>query len=373
MAYTYLAADLATGELIPPELPFTGVKWGRRLNGAGRLSATLQMPPPVNADDRRLAAAYKNCTDRKRRVIYVLRDGAAMGAWLIHERSYDLTTQAITIAALELPSYWSSRLFGYAAPGHLTLRQVGPDVPIQVALDILTAIAPSMHLDLTGVTAPTSGPTVAYEGRLADGKNIGSIIDDLSNAEGDLGFDYRVDLAGAGNTFTRRLVMARHLGADVGLIAKLTRPAGMGNIVAGGIVEDARRANFVAALGSGDGATRATGEAVGSDWEPRCSTTITVQDETSTAVLDARAAAHLRLIEHMSLPEISLRSDQIDAQLGTFSPGDIGRVSIEADSDPWWPDGAWLTQRIIDFDVAVPDTGDSETVTFRFDDPAGDF
>ena len=373
MAYAYLAADMATGELVPPELPLTSVRWSRQLNGWGQLTGRLHLPPPVNADNRRLVEAYRDATDRKRRVIYVLRDGTPMGAWWITSRRYDLAAQAIEIRADELPAYWSWRLFGWTAPSHLVLRRFGPAPPVQVAYDILASIAPSMGLDMSAVTPPDSGTTTSYEGRLADGKTIGDIVADLSKPEGDLGFDYRVDLQGSGTSFQRRLIMAPRIGGDIGLIAKLTRPHGLGNIVAGEVIEDERRANYVAALGQGDGESRATGEAFSNDWEPRVSTSISVTDETDPAVLSARAAAYLRLVEHISVPTISLRSDQIDAQLGTFAPGDVGRISIEPDTDPWWPDGLWAEQRIISFSVQVPDEGDNETVSFQFDDPAGGF
>lgn len=374
MAYTYLSSSLATGALVPPELPLTNVRWGRQLNGSGPLTARLRLPPPVNEDNRRLVEAYKDATDRLRRVIYVLRDGAPMGAWIIHERRYDMVTQSIEIRGLELGSYLDRRIFGWAEPLHLRLRTFGPDVPIQVARDIVALVASEVGFDLSAVDIPATGSTVTYEGRLADGKMLGRIIADLAAGEGDLGFDWRFDLTGQGVTFQRRLVMAPTVGADVGLIAKLTTAPGTGNVVAGEVLEDARRANYVASLGQGDGAARATGEALTNDWLPRVSTTITVGDETDPAVLDARAAAHLRAIRDLSLPTISLRSDQVDAQLGTFAPGDSGLISIEANSDPWWPDGLWLRQRIIGFAVDVPDNdGGGETVTFQFDDPVGDF
>jgi hypothetical protein len=57
MAYAYLAADLASGVLIPPELPLTNVTWERQLNGAGQFTAQLKLPPPVNATNRRLVEA----------------------------------------------------------------------------------------------------------------------------------------------------------------------------------------------------------------------------------------------------------------------------------------------------------------------------
>jgi hypothetical protein len=374
VAYTYLAASSATGALIPPELPLTGVRWGRQLNGSGAITGRLQLPPPVNDDNRRLVEAYKDATDRFRRCIYVLRDGAPMGAYMIHERRYDIVTQSIDIRGYELGSYFDRRLYGFAEPDHLTLMKFGPSVPVQLVRNILAVgAATAILLDLSAVEIPVSGTTVSYEGRLADGKRLAQIIADLAAAEGDLGFDWRVDLAGEGVDFQRRLIMAPHIGQNVGLIAKLTRPDGVGNLVAGGIVEDSRRANFVAALGEGNGDLRATGEAFTNDWLPRVSTSITVNDEADPAVLDSRAASHLRAVRDMAIPTIALRSDQLDAQLGTFAPGDVGIISVEPDSDPWWPDGLWLEQRVISFDVEVPDEGDSEVVAFQFDDPTGDF
>ena len=373
MAYAYLAADLASGALIPPELPLTNVTWERQLNGAGQFTAQLKLPPPVNAANRRLVEAYKDATDRKRRCIYVLRDETPMGVWWIRERRYSIVDQILEIKATELTSYLDFRLFGFAAPYHLVPRAFSGS-PVQVARDIIATIADDIALDLSAVdTAGNGAPDISYEGRLADGKSLGSVISDLAKAEDPLGFDYRIDLAGSGTAFTRRLVMARHVGANVGLIAKLTTPWGVGNIVDGDVLEDDRRANYVAALGQGDGDNRATGEAYTDDWGPRVSTSISVTDESDTAILNARAGAYLRLVEHISLPRISMRSDLIDAQLGTFAPGDVGVISVDAGVDPWWPDGLWDLRRVVAYRVQVPDNGDAEIVTFTFDDPASEF
>ena len=68
-----------------------------------------------------------------------------------------------------------------------------------------------------------------------------------------------------------------------------------------------------------------------------------------------------------------MRSDQIDAQLGTFAPGDVGVISVDPGVDPWWPDGLWDQRRVVAYRVEVPDNGDAEIVTFTFDDPASEF
>lgn len=68
-----------------------------------------------------------------------------------------------------------------------------------------------------------------------------------------------------------------------------------------------------------------------------------------------------------------MRSDMIDAQLGTFAPGDVGVISVDAGVDPWWPDGLWDLRRVVAYRVEVPDNGDAEIVTFTFDDPASEF
>src|SRR5690606_39515480 len=102
--------------------------------------------------------------------------------------------------------------------------------PVQVAHDIIATIADDVALDLSAVdTASNGAPDITYEGRLADGKSLGSIISDLAKSEDPLGFDYRIDLAGSGTSFTRRLVMARHIGANVGLRRKLTTPRAGGH------------------------------------------------------------------------------------------------------------------------------------------------
>ena len=168
-------------------------------------------------------------------------------------------------------------------------------------------------------------------------------------------------------------MLAPTVGHDVGLIAKVRRPEGIANVVSGSVTEDERRANDILVLGKGDAATRAAARSVGSAFHPAVQAVITMQDETSTAALQARGDAYLRSVENLAIIELELRADSLDAQLGTFNPGDVGLVTVESGADAYWPDGALLTQRIIKFDVTVPDGGDGETVKFSFDDPVGNF
>jgi hypothetical protein len=206
-----------------------------------------------------------------------------------------------------------------------------------------------------------------------DGKWADEVIADLQKGDGDHGFDWRIDLVGQAPDFTRLLVMAPVVGGDVGLIAKITRPEGRGNVLEAAVEQDERRANLVVALGAGDGAERARSSYTEALWTPRIDAVVTIADEEDTDVLFARAKAHHRAVQDMTVTDVTVRADELDAQLGTFAPGDVGQIAVEPDADPWWPDGQWLTQRIVGFEVAVPDSQDGETVTFAFDDPVGDF
>lgn len=372
MAYTYLAADLATGELLA-DLPLIGVKWGRALNGSGPFTGRLPVPPPATTDARRLALHYKAVTDRKTKVIYALRDGTPMGAWLVHARRWDMAAQTWEIKGAELWSHVDQQVFGLGPNKGVSFLHRYAGTPVAVASAILAAeVAPGV-LDLSGISAPAGGPTITYEGRATDGHYAGQVIADLAKAEGDLGFDYRVDLTGSMPDLTRRVIMAPIVGADVGLIAKVTRVDGISNVVQGAVIEDERRVTGVLALGQATGELRAAGRADSTDWAPPTRTIITYSDEASASTLAARARARLRATKDLAIPDISLRSDQLDAQLGNFNPGDVGQVAVEPDADAYWPDGAWLNVRIVAFDVDVPDTGDGEIVRFAFDDPVGEF
>lgn len=375
MTYTYLSADLASGALIA-ELPFVNVKWGRQLNGAGTFAGLLPQRPPIDADSRLLNALHADATENKRRAIYVLRDEAALACYYITARRWNVVTQAWEVKGAELPAYLGERLFGAAgsAAARAQLFTYGPDTPVGVALAILEDYAAGFALDTSGVIPPSIGPEVTAEGRLLDGKFVAEVITDLSDGEGDLGFDWRIDLARTGpGTFARRLVMAPTLGGDVGLIAKLTRADGRGNITDATISFDERRANLVVALGQGDGAARASAEAVNSLAEPRVARVITFSDEPSDAVLASRAAAELRTVENPEILEIALRSDHLDAEIGTFVPGDVGNVVIEPGTDARYPDGIWLERRITGYDVTVPNEQDAETIKFELDEPVGEF
>lgn len=100
--YTYLFADLATNEVLEEFTP-TGVRFNKPLNGAGRFDCSWLLGAHTAHLD-----PY-DLTMPCRRVIYSYRDDRPQWGGIIWTRSYDSTSQTVTIGAAEFWSYFDHR------------------------------------------------------------------------------------------------------------------------------------------------------------------------------------------------------------------------------------------------------------------------
>lgn len=103
MGWTYLIADTRTNVIID-ELPLTGVRWTKVLNGSGQLQGT------VNLGDR--ASGTRDVYDLTRpvrRVVYAVRDEQPLWGGIIWASGYDGDKHTVDIAAADWWSYFDHR------------------------------------------------------------------------------------------------------------------------------------------------------------------------------------------------------------------------------------------------------------------------
>jgi hypothetical protein len=106
--YRYLAHDLRTGALLG-ELPLAGVSYGRRLNGAGTLSATITLGQRTTLGTS-LDRIILDAVTPTRTAIFVARDDVLVWGGLLWEHpDYDSATRTLSIGAAEFWSYFRRR------------------------------------------------------------------------------------------------------------------------------------------------------------------------------------------------------------------------------------------------------------------------
>lgn len=101
--YSYLFSDLATNRRLE-ELPLSDVQFGQTLNKSETFQGTLTLGNP-----RLNVKNPYDITTPCRRCVYVLRDGVPKWGGIIWTRSYDSTTNQVTIGAADWWSYFSHR------------------------------------------------------------------------------------------------------------------------------------------------------------------------------------------------------------------------------------------------------------------------
>jgi hypothetical protein len=100
--YSYQLADLRTGQILHDFAP-TNVRFTKPLNASGRFDCSWKLGEHTAGMD-----AY-DLTMPARRVIYAYRDSRPQWGGIIWTRSYDSTTQTVSLGAAEFWSYFDHR------------------------------------------------------------------------------------------------------------------------------------------------------------------------------------------------------------------------------------------------------------------------
>jgi hypothetical protein len=179
-SYTYLVADLMTNKTLA-EVPLSKVKYSKKLNDSGKLSATLDLGDP----EVQIIDPY-DLTTPVRRVIYALRDDTPIWGGLIWTRKYDSDSQQISLGCGDFWSYFDHR-------------------------KVLPVLGPGAYDDLHYVA---TRPPVAWQNTEQNAIARGLIALAQSDPAGNIGITVVSDAAGFGRYLDRRYYGYQN--ADVG-------------------------------------------------------------------------------------------------------------------------------------------------------------
>lgn len=360
--WSYLVADLRTGAILD-ELPLSGVRWSKTLNGTGSFTGTWQLGPAERRD------AYTLTTPAKT-AIYALRDGVPMWGGVVWTRRYNSATGTVDLGAGDFGTYFDHRkvvpfLLGaagdvtYVAKQQVTFAAVDQnDIARQ-----LIALAQSHAGGDIGIEVDTATSGIlrdrTYFGYELQG--VRDVIDALCNVID--GPDYLFDVA-AGSTEQPRRVLRLgdpHLGQQGS-----SHVWEYGGNVSDYIWPSDGSSMTTRTYAVGDGIEQGALIAFSEDFDrynngwPLLESEAGYTTVTDAGTLNAHAQADLNAGRlPVALPTLSVRGDMAPF-LGDYSVGDDARLVIPL-GDPFFAAGLDTSVRLVQLDV-VPESDSGEQV-----------
>jgi hypothetical protein len=351
--YRYLFADLVTNEIIA-ELPLTGVSFTQQLNQSGAFDAHLLLSG-INAYGYNVDAA----TTPARNAIYVDRDGVLVWGGIIWGRSYNSSSQTISIQAREFMSYFEHR--------RITITENFNNIDQLVIAKTLVEDAQSVTYGDIGVLYNTAGQTssgvlidrVYYDYEL---KTVFSAIQDLSRQID--GFDFNIDVAYDGitglptksfNTYYPRI--GTNYSANSTTVPVFQFPAG--NVVEYEYPEDGSIvANTIYALGAGSNEGKEIVTAQDLDFLDNGWALLEDQsnysDVTDMTVLTNLAIGQVNAVSYPPTTIKIVAPPYVDPVFGTYVVGDDCRLMI---TDSRFPTGLDAIYRIVGLSIQPGEDG----------------
>lgn len=350
--YRYLLADLASNEIIA-ELPLTGVAFTQQLNTYGTFSAHILLSG-INGDAFNVDAS----TIPGRNAIYVDRDGVLIWGGVIWSRSYNSTSQSLSITAQEFISYFAHR--------RINTTQSFSGIDQLVIAKTLVENAQTEPYGDIGVLYNSEGETTS--GVLVDRvyynyelKTVFNAIEDLSRQSD--GFDFHIDLAYDITGLPTKSFNTYY--PKVGTTYSATDPSAIvfefpaGNMVEYEYPEDGSIvANTVYALGAGSNEGKLISVAQDltklTDGWPLLDDQANYSDVTDQTVLDNLASAQTLATSYPPTTLTIVAPPYVDPILGTYEVGDEARVII---TDSRFPNTLDTVYRIVALSVQPGENG----------------
>ena len=368
--WTYLVANLR-GNAIAGELPLTGVRMSKVLNGAGQFKADLELGDPAMMEQPIFAM-----TRPAIRAIYALRDATAWWGGVLWASDYDSGPMTMAMAGADFLSYFD----------HRKVVEVLPSPPIattyvaglskiytatdqnDIARDLVTLAQSHTAGDIGMTFAATTDSGILLD-RSYHGHEMfytGEALRELANLpEGpDIAFDV------VGPDATGRPIRVMRLGTPRLVQAGAPHRFDLGgNLLSyvwrsGGGVMSTRV--FYEGTGSDRGARIAVAEETGlyADGWPLLETDQIDATVTSDVTLQTKAAG---LQQALRLPAVSMelkvRGD-LPPTLTEYAPGDECVMVVDAGRDPLHPGGIEVSLRIASIEVAIDAEGQEDITLF---------
>lgn len=351
--YRYLFVDLLSNEIIA-ELPLTGVSFTQQLNQSGAFDGHLLLSG-INTFQFNVDAS----TTPGRNAIYVDRNGILVWGGIIWSRTYNSSSQTLSLTARELMSYFERRRIIE------TLDFTNTD-QLVIAKSLVENAQSQTYGDI-GILYNTEGQTTS--GVLVDRvyynyelKTVFNAIQDLSRQQD--GFDFHVDVdydpitglpVAAFNTYYPR----------VGTVYDPADPYALtfifpaGNIVEYEYPEDGTiAANTIYALGAGSNEGKQIAVAqnmdyLGNGWA-LLEDQANYSDITDQTVLNELAAGQVAVVAYPPTTLKIVCPPYIDPQFGTYEIGSECRVLI---TDSRFPTGLDAVYRIVGLSLQPGEDG----------------
>lgn len=370
-AWQYLICDLMTGAVID-ELPLTGVRMSKVVNGAGQFSGTLKLGD-LSLSQRRDAYAL---TRPVRNTVVAVRNGVPWWGGIIWATDYKASSHAVSIGGADFWSYFDHRKVLEVLPAPplastyiagLSYIQAGVEQN-QLARN-LVALAQSHTGGDIGIVFDAAATGVLRD-RTYDGFDldyVGQVLRDLAAVID--GPDIMFDVNGfdaAGRPVRRMLTGTPRLGRT-GTAHRWDYGANLNDFVwssGGGVMANRTFAQ-------GDGEERGSIIVASADttrledgW-PLLETDDIYDGVVDPATLQDHADAVLGALSlPLVTPTLIVRGDTVP-NLSEWSPGDDAKVLVPAGHE-FFRQGLDITVRMLGVDVVVDDDGIEEaTISCR--------
>ena len=378
--YRYLTADLLTNTIIG-ELPLTGVSWGQALNDAGQFAGHLMLSDPritntlgtYNASNQ---FTLDYVTTPSKTALYVERDGQIVWGGIIWSRTYDSSSQALSLGAREFESYLQRRRFS-----ETKVWDTGTDqfTIVKYVLDAMNSV-PSGNIGISTSSITTSGRGIANVLAVFDyeKRNVFDLIMDLSRQDAPYGFDFAITCAYDTNFNIVKTFNAYYPRKGVAVSANYNNPMLEFPSVMARYSYPEDGASLVNQLfgfgpGSGEGqyiVTAQSGSSLGVGYpllEDVASFTQIPDPRMVDELTAGQVSARYKPVTVLSASWIPTTDPvtgmPVAPNIGDFQIGDYFRIRITDDRFPSTLDTAL---RLSKFDVAVGDNNGAETVSGQF-------
>lgn len=349
---TYVFGDLLAGTIIA-EIPLYGVSILEKFGG-GELRGTFQLDQ-TNRHNEVLVAA----TIPGRCFVVAERDAIPIFAGYVQTRTYQSQAKSTQLFCRGFAAYPERRFIrsdiNYINVDQMTifrdlwnLMQTDPD---SVRVDIFSAFTTGVNLDLKVLAS--------------EFKSYGQIFEQL--ADGDTGFDWRIDTTRAGGTYVHSLRAGYPvLGSTDASRIVFEYPGNILNYWKNETLSEA--GTYVYTIGAGEGSSMLTATVAHFDLLnngfPRYDVEISRKDVTSQTVLNAlgrqEGAKH-----KVPLPSftVEVKADK-DPTFGTYTLGDACRLVI---NDPMHPNIFQKDTRLVGWDYRPPSSDSTEEARLMFE------
>ena len=365
--WSFLVADLRTNVIVG-DLPVTGVRMSKVLNGAGQFEATLYVGDP-RVQGRPLYAMTRPAI----RAFYALRDDTPFWGGIIWAADYDSGDPSLRLVGADFLSYFDHRKVLETLPAPpiattyiagLSRLYTGADQN-DIARDLVT-LAQSHTAGSIGVVFQSLADSGIALDRTYHGHEqwyVGEVLRDLSRLPS--GPDFSFDVTGP--DALGRPIRTMRIGTPRLTQAGTAHRWDLGGNLLSYAWRSGGGAMATRVFMEGDGAARGARIAVAEDnslyadgWP-----LLETDEIDATVADDTRLAAKASgLQQSLRLPTVTVDlrvHGDIAPVLGEYAPGDEGRALIPA-GDWLFPEGRDIAVRIASMEVTVGDEG-QETIT----------